>query len=285
VGETFFQLLEVQQNGAYTTQGLTLASSVRYRVLSRFTVKKRLDDGKLLIEQHIDEVRLLGASPLAAGPVGAALKDMLGRTFKVTLSPTGDVLGFQGQAGKPNFLPLQLDVGTGMQLVSLLDEDGWKELLRATFFQPDVSLFQGKTIERKMAHSWGPLGHWVGKVVYAPAVPGTTEELKNTYRIAYLYQMLYAPPGAAAGKSPLPILQAAFQPQAAGGQLFFDRDKGKIVLAQEQFRVTGALTVRLAGQPVTIAVEEMQTFRVLVFDRRDGATGPNLPPDRGGAQP
>jgi hypothetical protein len=117
-----------------------------------------------------------------------------------------------------------------------------------------------------LSHNWGPLGRWFGRAVYLPAVQGT--EAQHMYRINYLLQMQYQPPGKGAGQMPLAILQAAFQPQAAAGQLYFDRDKGKVVLAQEQFRVTGALTFRLGGQALNVLIEETQSFRVQVYDQR-----------------
>ena len=49
--ETFYQELLVTQKPTYSVQGVPVAAFLQYRIVSRFKVTKRNDDGSLIVEQ------------------------------------------------------------------------------------------------------------------------------------------------------------------------------------------------------------------------------------------
>jgi hypothetical protein len=158
--------------------------------------------------------------------------------------------------------------GTGLGptflLWSFLDRDGWKELAQATLFLPEEPSGSRAKWSRKLTHAWGPLGSWSGRTVY-----GYTGKQGNQDRIGYVLDMAYRPPaGAAAGALPFMVVRAAFQPQAAGGAILYDRRKARVAAAEEAFHVKGALVIDVLGLATAIEMDEAQNFRLRVCDHK-----------------
>src|SRR5262249_39179223 len=153
--------------------------------------------------------------------------------------------------------------GQAFLLWSFMDRDGWKELAQVTLFRPDRPRTTSGKWARQMTHSWGPLGHWAGRVVYAYA--GRQQKLD---RIAYVLHMAYLPPRGRAANLPFEITGAAFKPQTAAGVIFYDADRDKVVAAEERFHVKGLLAVSALGVNVDIEMDEAQIFRLRVLDKK-----------------
>jgi hypothetical protein len=260
-GDVFYQELVVTQKPTFRVQGIPIASLLQYRIVSRFTVKKRNDDGSLIVEQKIESAKLLLADELTKSAVAGAVAQLPGATFTLQLSPKMDVTKFAGGVGGPKVGALQLGGGMGMQMTSLLDRDGWKELAQATFFQMDQPLAANARWLKPMTHNWGSLGYWSGQIHYH--YKGKQE---NLHRVAYGLQLAYKAPGPGA-VGMMKVNGANFQIQQAEGMLLFDSARGKVVAAEERFRVRGFINANLLGQNTQVEIEEDQHFAIRIHDK------------------
>ena len=254
----FFQELTVTQKPNFKIQGIAVAAALQYEIVSRFTVKKANADGSLIIEQKVVSAKLLSADDLTKPTVSAALAKVPDTVYTLHLGPQMDVTKFEGDVAGPNVAPLA--AGLGMQMTSLLDRDGWKELAQATFFQMDQPLKAGARWTKAMTHNWGNLGSWSGKIHYA-----YMGQQGSIHKVGYGMQLAYkAPIGGKIGL--MAIDGAAFQPRDAGGTLLFDAAKGRVVAAEERFRVAGVLNVNLLGQSTPIEIDEDQHFLIRIHE-------------------
>lgn len=260
--EVLFQELIVTQKPTYKLQGLQVAAFLQYRIVSRFTVKERKADGSLIVEQKVESVKLLQADDLTKPSVEPAVAKMPGTTYTLTLSPKMDVTKFEGGPGDAKVM--QVGGGLGMQMTSLIDRDGWKELDQSTFFQMNEPLKANARWSKPLDHSWGPMGSWKGQTHYQYA-----GQEKDLHKITYGLQLAYkAPKAGAAG--PTTVNSANFQAPVAGGALIFDAARGRVIAAEERFRVKGLINVNLLGQNTGVEIDEDQHFLIRIHDKLDG---------------
>ena len=118
-------------------------------------------------------------------------------------------------------------------MVSLLDRDGWKELAQATFFQMEGPIKTNARWSKPMTHP-GIARCLGGQIKYA-----YLGQEKAQHKIGYGLQLMYKAPKAGTAIAGMRILSAEFQAPEAGGVLLFDAVRGKVVAAEEQFRVKG----------------------------------------------
>jgi hypothetical protein len=260
--EVFFQELLVTQKPTFTVQGLQVAAFLQYRIVSRFTVKKRNDDGSLIVEQKIESARLLQADDLSRPRAEPEVAKMPGTIYTLTFSPKMDVTKFEGGPGAAK--GMQLAGGLGFQMASLLDRDGWKELNQSTFFQMNEPLKANARWSKPLTHNWGALGSWNGQTHYQYA-----GQEKDLHKITYGLQLAYkAPKAGAAGL--MAVNGANFQAPVAGGYLVFDAAKGRVIAAEERFRVKGFINVNLLGQNTGVEIDEDQHFAIRIHEKLDG---------------
>jgi hypothetical protein len=267
-GDEFFQQLQVGQQSRFQIQGLNLQTQLQYSVLSRFTILKVMPGGGMEVKQKIEAVQFQ-ADELSKPLVAQAAQKLQGAVFSITLNAAREVTQLQGVPENPVIAPQPLAGGQGFQMISLLDQDGslldqdgWKEMIEATFFVPPEPPHPKAQWAKKMTHSWGPLGQWAGQVFYTP-----TAKKDDLVRIDYLYQMKYFPPAAKPAGLPFDLAGANFQPVQARGSLLYDTTRGKVLAIEEVFQVKGALSIALLGAKTPVLLEEDQAFVVEILDQ------------------
>jgi hypothetical protein len=255
-GDVFFQELKVIQKPTYSILGVFFNTSLQYTVLSRFTVEKAGPEG-MQVKQKVEGAQLVQADALTQGILAPAVLKLPGTTFTIHLNPRMEATKFV--AGAKPFQMANLLSAQGLQLTSLLDQDGWKELAELTFFQPNRPLERNAKWSRKMTHNWGALGSWAGQIHYV-----YNGKEKGIHKVAYGLDMVYQAPKAG---GMLPINNAVFKPQIAGGMIHFDAERGKVLEAQERFHVRGRLTLNLLGQNSPVEIDEDQLFYIRIWER------------------
>jgi hypothetical protein len=250
-GEFFFQQLRVVQKSRFQIQGLPLQGSLEYGILSRLTIKKVRDDGGLEVEQQVEKVQVQ-ADDLTRALAQAAGQKLEKSVFTIQVNASGKVTKLQGLPDT-GVGPQMLAGGQGLQMISLLDQDGWKEMTEATFFVPAQPLKLGAKWVKPHTHSWGQLGAWNGQAAFIDAV---TKD--NLHRIDYQYQLKFEPP---AGKpAAMPLGNIKFQPLLAKGSILFDAHKSRAQAVEEMAQVRGMLNVMLLGANTPVLIEEEQGF-------------------------
>jgi hypothetical protein len=261
VGDTFLQDLVVTQKSRFLVQGIPVATLLQYRVVSRYTVGKVQPDGALAVQQKIESAVLLQADELTKGLIAAPVAQLPGTAFSLEVSPRGEVIKLAGAGDAVAVGPAKLPGGLGVQMASLMDVDGWKELGQATFYQPEDRTKAGRWV-RPITHQWGPLGSWAGQVMYAFPGPDHAAQVKVPYTLKLAYQ---APKGLGIpGALPFQVGASEFQPPTAAGTLLFDTQVGRSVAADERFHVRGALVLILLGQKTPTEIEEEQLFQMRI---------------------
>lgn len=265
-GDEVFQLVVVEKHSKFSVQGLPLESKVRYKLLSRLSMRVSPLDGSLTIKQKIETTRLDEADELSKGILTAMLKDLTGRTISIRVNADGEIASIEGL---PEEAAGQAAVGNGLNVntavfTSLIDRDGWKELTRATLFTPQKPLAEGTSWEEAMSHSWGDLGSWQGQTTYEYKGPG-----EGLHAIGYTHDLIYHPP-LAEGRNNLPfkISNPAFRTKAAHGTLRFDADKGRLSSMEENFHVQGRMMIDIAGQSLPMQLDETQDFQLELLDKK-----------------
>src|SRR5260370_17576963 len=236
-GDIFFQELKVVQKPSSRLLGVLFNTSLQYTVLSSFTVEKTSPEG-LQVKQKVEAAHVVQADALTERILAHAILKLPGTTSTIYPNSRMEVSKFTA-AAKP-FQMANLLGGQGLQLASLLDQDGWKELAELTFFQPNRTLERNAKWSRKMTHNWGALGSWAGHINYTYA-----GKEKLIHKVAYALDLAYKAPKAG---GMLPINNAAFKPQIACGLILFNAERGKVVEAQERFHVPSRLSIALLSQ-------------------------------------
>ncbi len=186
-GDTFLQDVRVTQKSRFLVQGIAVATLLQYRIVSRYTVEKVNVDGGLSVKQKIESATLLQADELTQGLLAGPVTQLPGTAFTLEVSPRGEVTRFASAGGLPPPRVAGLPGGLGVQMASLLDADGWKELGQATFYQPEDRAKAGRW-KRPLTHNWGPLGNWAGDMTFAYPGPGKAEQVKVPYTLKITYR-------------------------------------------------------------------------------------------------
>ena len=263
-GARFYQEVVFGRWSTFHVLGADIRNQSQYAFQSSFTVEEVNDDGPRLVTQKVEAVRLTQADAAQQARLNALLQKTKGATFRITLGPGGEVVKFEGEQA-----PLALARGGALTgeltflLQSTLDLDGWKELAQLTFFRPPKERSADGRWQRKMVHNWGPLGAWVGGVVYAPA--GKVAALD---RYDYQLALNYLPPRGGPGGLPFQVARAEFRLLPSGGSIAFDPARGRVGAAEERFRVRGALAAMALGVTSVVELEEAQHFRLRILDDR-----------------
>jgi hypothetical protein len=262
--DQFYQEVLVSRVSNFAILGLEMKSNVQYILVSRFDVKKRHEDGSLDVQQKVEGARLGNGDKNLEALVNGFLQKTKGANFNLHIDGRGRVTKFEGALEEFKVIPGAKGLGQETFLLfSLLDRDAWKELAEMTFFQPDKAPHRGVKWARKMSHSWGPLGGWMGQTVYA-----CTDALKKVHQISFVHDMIYVPPGPGAGMGlPFQIRKADFKLQTANGALYFDVEQNRVTAAEERFQVRGLLAVSMLGIDSVVQMEEAQLFQVRITDK------------------
>jgi hypothetical protein len=261
-GDTFLQELVVTQKSRFVVSGIQAATMLKYRIVSRYTVEKVQDDGAMTVQQKIEAAELMLADDLTQGLLADRVTRMPGMAFTLELTARGEVTKFTGAGA--TIQAAKLPGGLGVQMASLLDADGWKEMAQATFYHPE-QLAKAGVWTRPTTHNWGPLGGWAGKISYAYPGPAKDPQVKVPYTQKIVFQPRKGP--GAPGALPFQIAGSNFQPPQAGGTLLFDTERGKVVAAEERFHVRGAVALILLGQNTPADIEEEQVFQMRLGEK------------------
>ncbi len=262
VGDVVDQDVVFTRKSSFRIVGTEVGQGAQYAFSSSIAITKVNADGSLVAEQTIVKTKLIDADPDLKASLAAALDKAQGMKFELAVAQNGDVTSLKGLKDPLRVLAgKDAAAGQSLRLWSLLDADAWKELAGLTFFQPEKPLKAKVTWNKPVTHDWGPLGSWRGRTVYVAA--GKQAVKPNLERIDYGHEIYYKPPLAGADRDlPIRVMKAEFQTAGAGGAILYDAATHRSTVAEETFRVRGAVQVSLAGTDAVIEMEEQQGFRL-----------------------
>jgi hypothetical protein len=263
--QTLYQEVDVQRAPKFAIEGLALpAQELRYQLLSELHVTEPDESGNRNVEQRVIDTKAVRIDELSRPTVEPSLRSIKGMVFSYRLNRGGEVIAMTAGPLDPRKAEkIEAKGGKGFLVSSVMDEWGWKELAQLSFFVPDEQASGNQVMKRQIAHDFGPLGSWAGETSLVRK--GTQ---KGVLRIDYTHKLTYRPPDKdrGAGDLPFTIKAANLKPEVAGGSIAFDSKLRRVVAAEDRFLVKGEIAAEVAGQGVTVQMQEEQVITLRVLD-------------------
>jgi hypothetical protein len=261
---TLYQDIDVQKEPTISVEGIPMKQALHYRIISRLIIEPQAREGKQNVRQEVLETGLEAADDTSREEYEKSLSALKGLVLTFQVGHDGYITNFKGHKESRATTKIERSGSAGFLVTSLIDEDGWKELNRLTFFRPKSQRSgDGSSWTDQMTHDWGPLGKWTGLTTFTPK--GDTNETLQQYE--YVHEMKYEPPSSDAAGLPFQLKDAEFQPVQAGGLIHYDSRRRQVSDVQERFHVRGTIHSEVLGQSATIEIEELQTLTIRLTDQ------------------
>ena len=252
-----YQRVEVLHEPSYEISGLNMADKSRYQILSKLELRPRAADGSREVSQVIEQTRLEMAGDTSRELYESALRNLIGQQYTFTLNSRDEVVKFTGFGGTTTSAPVERSGAGGFMVVTVIDQDGWKEIAQLSFLQPDRSIAAGQPWTRPMSHDFNELGSWQGTTTFTlqgPEGAGT--------RYNYVHDMTYTPPKGGPGLLPFDISDADFKATKAEGSFVFDPTHGHVTDVRETFEMEGSLGASMLAGAAAVKLREHQELTI-----------------------
>ena len=252
-----YQRVEVFDDQSYEILTTSIADKTRYQILSKLELRPRAADGSREVSQVIEQTRLELAGELTRELYESELRKLIGQQYTFTLNSRDEVIKFTGFGGRPASAPVTLPGMEGFASVTVIDQDGWKEIAQLSFLQPDRSIAAGQPWTRPMTHDFNELGSWQGTTTFTlqgPEGAGT--------RYNYVHDMTYTPPKGGPGLLPFDVSDADFKATKAEGSFVFDPTHGHVTDVRETFEMEGSLGATMLAGTAAVKLREHQELTI-----------------------
>jgi hypothetical protein len=260
VGETFYieamtttrQVLEIA--GKTNNQSSTITSVSRFRAVNQ-------DSEGTVLEQTIQGVKVHSDNPAAQAAARAA-NQARGATFRLTVTPAGRIMRFEGYRA----LLRQLTGGNEAMerdARNLFPEESLKEELHTFFgFLPEKGMSPGARWKRPETAPLGPLGSLSGESEFRWKGKGEKGE-----EITVSRTLKYAPPKN--GQEGFRVLKGDLVIEPGMGTILFDSVAGRLVREELMLRLRGTLTVIDASRKTATFKVQQDTSRVIRLQEKN----------------
>jgi hypothetical protein len=252
-----YQRVEVFHDLSYEILTTSIPDKSRFQILSKLELSPRAADGSREVSQVIEQTRLELAGDTTRELYESELRDLIGQQYTFTLNSRDEVIKFTGFGGRPASAPVTRSGMEGFASVTVIDQDGWKEIAQLSFLQPDRSIAAGQPWTRPMTHDFNELGSWQGTTTFTlqgPEGAGT--------RYNYVHDMTYHPPKGGPGLLPFDVSDADFKATKAEGSFVFDPTHGHVTDVRETFEMEGSLGASMLAGAATVKLREHQELTI-----------------------
>ncbi|MHB8973419.1 MAG: DUF4339 domain-containing protein [Pirellulaceae bacterium] len=254
-----YQVIDMHRRPSFGLSGISMTQDIRYQILSRLELAPRAADGTQKVIQVVEQSRLDQADEMSRGTYETALRALIGQRYAFSLNDRGEIVEFTGFKPATTAAPVSHAGEEGFMVVTVIDEDGWKELAQLTFLQPDRSIASGQPWKRPMAHDWSPLGSWRGTTTYTQRGPEGTGT-----RYDYTHEMNFVPAERSSGVLPFDITGASFRALKATGWFVFDPERRQVTSVHEEYQVEGTVGAGLPGGAAELQLQEIQETTIQI---------------------
>ncbi|MHB0956198.1 MAG: hypothetical protein ACYC0X_07455 [Pirellulaceae bacterium] len=261
-----YQLIDMHRRPSFGLTGISMTQDIRYQILSRLELSPQAPDGSQKVTQVVERSHLDRADEMSRATYETALRDLIGQRYVFTLNAHGEIIEFTGFTKTTTAAPISRPGEEGFMVVTVIDQDGWKELAQLTFLQPDRTIAAGQPWKRPMAHDWSPLGSWHGTTTYTQRGPEGT-----AMRYDYRHEMSFVPSEAMSGVLPFDITGAKFQALKAEGWFVFDSQRRHTTSVHEQYHVEGTVGAGLLAGATELQLQEIQETTIQISDQNPWA--------------
>jgi hypothetical protein len=263
-GEKFYQETSTTLKQVTRIRGQENLQEQEHVTVTSFTVKERNQDGSVVLEQRIESIKIGGKTEVS-GTAERLLRAMEGSTFTLTLSSDLRITSFEGYdelvqrvAGDD---PAALKV-----VQTLLSRETLQSMTEEAFaFLPREAVRPGKSWERKLTASLGPIGSVIGTQTYTYEGPTTLGE-RPVQKILMDAKLSYRPPQADPGLLPFQVRSGELRVQSGRGHLWFDDKLGRLVQSEMTMHIKGSLSLSSQGQEFTLELDQDQTVKIRITD-------------------
>ncbi len=253
-----FQLLTMQRQTALRVMGQEIPQQLDYEILSQLDLQPPDEDGSFRVTQRVLTTRLLSAASLSQGQYEKSLNDLVGKSFTFRLNHQCEVISMEGYEPERTAAPVEALGGTGFQLTSIMDRDGWKEMIQLSFLEPARHIAPGQPWTRQMGHDYSPLGTLSGTTTFRQDADRGPPLLYFTYT----HDMKFTPAATASSALPLPVSDVTCTPLEARGRFVYDPAKRHVTEVDEQFHVQTSLSAELMGRSAKLELDERQQLTI-----------------------
>jgi hypothetical protein len=260
---TLYQDIDVQREPTISVEGMSMNQSLHYRIISRLLIEPQGNAGEQSVQQEVVATDLQAADEMSRAEYEKSLRELKGLVLTFHVGDDGRITSFKGHKDSRAATKLDRSDSAGFLVTSLIDEDGWKELTRLTFFRPKQQPGAQGSWQDQMTHDWGPLGKWLGLTTFTPG-RNSSESLRE---YEYVHAMEYEPPRTEVGSLPFQLKDADFEPLEAGGVIHYDPHLQQVTDVQERFHVRGTVNTEVLGQTAAVELEEHQVLTIRLMDQ------------------
>ncbi len=94
--QAVYQLVTVAKVPKFQVQGLPFESKIRYKILSKLTMRISPFDNSLTINQRVETTKLEEADDLSKTVLTKLLKDLTGKTLTIRVDQSGEIVKIEG---------------------------------------------------------------------------------------------------------------------------------------------------------------------------------------------
>jgi hypothetical protein len=235
------------------------------------------DGDNWVLKQKIEGVKMrivIGGTPIeydstkegqTQSALGDFFKALVGSEFTLTVDKNLKVTKIEG---RDEFLKKLTQANPQMDalLKQILNEDALKEMADPTFASvPTEPKKAGEKWKKESKLDMGPIGRYDNTYEYTFEGQDKNNKL---YKIKVDTTLKYTPPGegAAGGGLPFKIKSATLTSKNAGGDIFFNNDKGRVESSEMKVNLSGDLSIEIGGQTTAVHLDQTQTTKVKTTD-------------------
>jgi len=278
-GKPFYQTMTTETTQKMKVMNNDVVQTQKQTFYFKWTPTE-VDDDKAVIEQEITGVKMeidIGGTKInydstaeekgQQNPLGDFFKALKGSKFTITLNRK--TYAVDKMTGRDEFIKKLVAANPGMRqlLDTILSEKALKEMAEPTFAVvpgPSKPVSYGDKWDKTTELDMGPIGKY--KNVYNYQYEKTND--KKLEQIKVETKLEYTQPDDKANQGGLPfkIKSAKLKSSSPVGQVFFDKDKGRVVSSEMKLSLSGDLSIEIGGQTTTVNLDQQQTSRTETSD-------------------
>lgn len=265
-GDVFFLETKTTTKQKMVVMNMTVEQTQEQTFLHRYTVKRIDRQGRVVLEQKIEDVKLqinIGGAPTDLDDFARKLR---GASLEITLDPTGKVFQVDGL---PNLIN-KFGPGQSPLVGQILTEESVKQMVEQQFaILPRKRVELDERWERKTSLHMGPIGTYETTLRYR--YEGKVKPENKLDRVTFTSSLKYVPPAPAAqgqgGALPFQIKRGDLKSDDGKGQLIFDSSKGRLKEVQDAQTVRGKLVIEIGGQETEIELNQEQATKISLVEK------------------
>jgi len=265
-GDRFFLESVTDMKQAMKVMGQEISMDMKMTAVNSVTVKKKNDDGSVVLEQKIEAMKGDMSGPMGDMSLEDQFKGLIGAAYTVTLAPNSDVTKVEGlkelmeKVGGDNPIVAQM-------MNNMMKEDNLKRQLAASFsFLPKKPVKVGDSWDLKTGVPLGPLGDF--KVEQTFTYRGMDKvDGKDVAKIDSTAKLTYTPSKEKNPAMPIEVTKADFKSTDMKGTYYFDPAAGRLVKNEVKMRFAGSMTMSAAGNEMQMEMDQNMTTTTTVKDK------------------